>query len=51
VLKENEGCGSKEADLVSGKAEVDDECRHWGENTGKERADSSSLEKIWVSSW
>ncbi len=41
VLKRTKAVGPKEADLVSGKAEVAAECRYWGENTGKERVDMS----------
>ncbi len=41
----------KEADLVSEKAEVDAECKHWDDNAGKEMAKISRLEKIWDSCW
>jgi amino acid transporter len=41
----------KEADLVSEKAEVNAECKHWDDNAGKEMAKISRLEKIWDSCW
>jgi amino acid transporter len=51
ILKRSKSITPADADLVTGKAEVDAECRHWDEDLGKERADMSKIEKIWDSIW
>ncbi|CAG8952585.1 hypothetical protein HYFRA_00009691 [Hymenoscyphus fraxineus] len=51
ILKRTKAVNPAEADLVTGKAEVDEECRHWDENPGKERAEMTRMEKIWDSCW
>jgi amino acid transporter len=51
LVKRTKLVDPKEADLVSGKQEVDDECRHWDENPGKERAEMTRLERFWDACW
>lgn len=51
VLKRTKAVDPREADLVSGKAEVDEECRHWDESPEKERAEMTRMERIWDSCW
>jgi len=40
-----------EADLTTGKSEVDAECRHWDEEPEKERAEMTRMERMWDSFW
>jgi amino acid transporter len=51
VVKKTKMVNPAEADLITGKEEVDAECRHWDENPGKERADMSRMEKLWDACW
>lgn len=51
VVKRTKMVNPAEADLVTGKEEVDTECRHWDENPGKERADMTRMEKVWDACW
>lgn len=40
-----------EVDLLTGKAEVDAECKEWDEEPEKERAQMSRMERVWDSCW
>jgi amino acid transporter len=51
VVKKTEFVKPAEADLVTGKAEVDAECRHWDDEPEKERAEMTRLQRLWDSCW
>lgn len=51
VLKKTKFVIPDEADLVTGKAEVDTECRHWDEAPEKERAQMTRMQRMWDSFW
>jgi amino acid transporter len=51
VVKKTKFVKPAEADLFSGKAEVDLECKHWDENPGKERSEMTRLERLWDAFW
>jgi amino acid transporter len=51
VLKKTKFVIPDEADLVTGKAEVDAECRHWDEAPEKERAQMTRMQRMWDSFW
>jgi len=51
VLKRTSFVVPAEADLLSGKAEVDEECRHWDEEPEKERAQMTRMQRFWDACW
>jgi len=51
VFKKTSFVKSIEADLITGKAEVDAECRQWDDEPGKERARMTRLERFWDAIW
>jgi amino acid transporter len=51
VFKKTKFVNPGEADLFTGKAEVDAECRHWDEAPEKERAEMTRMQRFWDSCW
>ncbi|PVH79029.1 proline permease [Cadophora sp. DSE1049] len=51
VVKRTSFVVPAEADLLSGKAEVDEECRHWDEEPEKERAEMTRMQRFWDACW